>query len=165
MPAFEELFRESRGQPVIYKGQVIQLSDCLPIASDQRMRITFESINSDWRQGVALDSDGEIQVNGQPPAKKGIALWCRTPPCEFLVRIKSKKGRCFIKNVWDVGDGVTHSWHNGAAMIVEETRNGRRYKCNDGRPDEDFNDLIFRIELLAPLSVMSSSRRVRRRNK
>jgi hypothetical protein len=31
-------------------------------------------------------------------------------------------------------------------MIVEEIENGFRYYCNDGYPDEDFNDIVFRIE-------------------
>lgn len=154
MPSFEELFRESQGQPVKYKQHVIQLFDRVPIASDQRVRVVFESVQSDWNQGVALDTEGEFQVDDHPPVKKGVALWCKAPPRQFLVHIKSKKRQCLIKNVWDVGDGVMHSWHNGAAMIVEEIRNGRRYRCNDGRPDDDFDDLVFRIELLPPLALI-----------
>jgi hypothetical protein len=30
-------------------------------------------------------------------------------------------------------------------MIVEEIENGRRYYCNDGHPDEDFDDIIFEL--------------------
>jgi hypothetical protein len=54
-----------------------------------------------------------------------------------------------VKNVWDVGDGVIHSWHNGAAMIVEPLPNGRRYRCNDGLADDDFDDIVFHLERLA----------------
>jgi hypothetical protein len=39
------------------------------------------------------------------------------------------------------------SWHNGAAMIVEESENGRFYKCNDGHPDENFDDIIFHVQV------------------
>ncbi len=39
-----------------------------------------------------------------------------------------------------------HSWHNGAAIIVEPVPFGRRYRCNDGIANDDFNDLIFRLE-------------------
>jgi hypothetical protein len=31
-------------------------------------------------------------------------------------------------------------------MIVQEIAEGRRYRCNDGYPDDDFDGLIFRIE-------------------
>ena len=34
----------------------------------------------------------------------------------------------------------------GAAMIVEEIENGRRYRCNDWEPDEDFDDIIFTVQ-------------------
>jgi hypothetical protein len=63
-----------------------------------------------------------------------------------FLKIQTKKGECQVKNVWDTGDGVMDSWHNGGAMVVEEIASGRRYKCNDGRPDDDFNDIVFRIE-------------------
>ena len=51
-----------------------------------------------------------------------------------------------VKNVWDVGNGVIESWHNGAAMIVELLPDGRRYLCNDGFADDDFDDIVFRLE-------------------
>ncbi|OJW19261.1 MAG: hypothetical protein BGO58_03090 [Sphingopyxis sp. 65-8] len=52
-----------------------------------------------------------------------------------------------MKNVWDTGDGVMQSWHAGGAMIVEEIENVRRYLCNDGELDDDFDDLIFTLEI------------------
>jgi hypothetical protein len=53
-----------------------------------------------------------------------------------------------VYNLWDKGDGVTEAWHNGAAMIVEEIPGGRRYRCNDGYPDDDFDDLVFELVLV-----------------
>lgn len=69
-------------------------------------------------------------------------------PIEILMKVQTTKGECFIKNVWDPGDGTMDSCHNEAGMIVENIPSGRRYLCNEGQPDEDFNDIIFRIELL-----------------
>jgi hypothetical protein len=146
MPAFEELFLESKGQPVLYKGQRIQMVDNVPALNGQELKVTFESVNSDWRQGVALTTDGGFVVNKQT-IRKSVVLWHDTAPKEVSVIIQTKKGQCQIKNVWDTGNGVMHSWHNGAAMIVEELGCVRRYRCNDGRPDDDFDDLIFSIEL------------------
>ena len=41
-----------------------------------------------------------------------------------------------------------HYWHNGAAMEVKVEGNTRTYYCNDGYPDTDFDDLVFKIEFL-----------------
>ena len=58
-----------------------------------------------------------------------------------------------VRNVWDTGDGVMQSWHSGAAMMVEQLSDGRRvYWCNDGVPDEDFDDVIFEVEQLEATS-------------
>ncbi|MCB1117403.1 MAG: hypothetical protein KDK50_02345, partial [Chlamydiia bacterium] len=55
----------------------------------------------------------------------------------------------WVQNFWE---DVNHTntvyidkAHNGAAMIVEEIPNGRRYRCNDGEPDDDFDDIVFTI--------------------
>lgn len=52
-------------------------------------------------------------------------------------------------NAWDLGDGRPQSWHNGVALLVEEIPTGRRYHCNDGDPDDDLDDLVFRVEVVA----------------
>jgi hypothetical protein len=147
MPSFHEMFLKSKGQPVEYNGHLIRMSDLIPITDGQHIRIVFESANSDWRQGVYLSTDGSFEVNGQN-VRKAVVLWKDTAPREVLLQVQTKQGAFRVKNVWDVGDGVMHSGHNGAAMISEEASSSRRYKCNDGRADDDFDDLIFTIELL-----------------
>jgi hypothetical protein len=145
MTCFEELFKKSKGQPIVYEGKVLQMVDRLEFTREVQMKVVFESSNAEWRQGVHLSTDGTFEVNGQS-IKKGFVLWVDTAPPEVSVRVKSKKGECWIKNVWDTGNGSMESWHNGAAMIVEKSENVRKYRCNDGKPDEDFDDLVFRIE-------------------
>jgi hypothetical protein len=44
-----------------------------------------------------------------------------------------------------MGRGTTDAWHNGAAMIVHDISNGKQYQCNDGHPDDNFDDLVFRV--------------------
>jgi hypothetical protein len=148
MASFENLFLESKGRPVLFDGHIIQMADCLEVVDAQQLKVIFEEVNADWRQGVCLTTDGGFLVNNQF-AKKSIVLWHDTAPQEVLLSIQTNKGECSVKNVWDVGDGVMHSWHNGAAMIVEAIPSGRRYKCNDGRADEDFDDLVFRVEFIS----------------
>jgi len=146
MPDFQNMFTESRGKAVKYKGRLIHMVDKLPIASKQKIFVAFECVNSDWRQGIHLSTVGSFEVNGQK-IKASVILWHDTAPREVDVFIQSKSGICLVKNVWDIGDGVVHSWHGGGAMVIREESDGRVYECNDGRLDDDFDDLVFRIKL------------------
>ncbi len=146
MPSFEKLFFESKGKPVVYGDKTIQMVDRIPMQNGQEFSITIENVNADWRQGICLTIDGSFIVN-EKIINKSIILWQDTAPKTVKIKINSSKGELQIKNVWDTGDGVVHSWHNGAAMIVKESVNSRRYFCNDGRADDDFDDLVFRLDL------------------
>ena len=144
MPSFGELFTASKGKPIKYKGQDLSLVDILSVEQGERIRVVFESFGSDWRQGVMLRAPGPIEVAGES-INGPVVLWQDTAPREVDL-VVSKKGELRVKNVWDRGNGVVDSGHNGAAIIVEELPNGRRYRCNDGHPDEDFDDIVFRLE-------------------
>jgi hypothetical protein len=147
MIVFEKLFRASKGLPVVYNGLNVQMSDKLPVADQKTLHVTFESTKSDWRQGIYLKTDGSFECNGQI-IKKAVVLWYDTAPREVFLKIKTKNEICYIKNVWDTGNGLMDSGHNGAAIIVEDHGIYRRYKCNDGRPDDDFDDLIFNVRII-----------------
>jgi len=136
----------SSGQAVEYNGRQIHMVDRLPVTKMQKIGVAFEGVNSDWRQGVHLSTDGSFDVNGQT-VKKAIIQWQDTAPQETDIVVRSKSGVCLVKNVWDVGDGVIHSWHGGGAMVISEQSDQRIYECNDGRDDDDFDDLIFSIKL------------------
>ncbi len=117
-----------------------------------------------WRQGVALrmyhrDKQGKWQKGARPhkegqfvvgdqvvSGKTGIILWQSKDWDAVEFEIIGDAATIEIHNVWDCGNGVVDAWHNGAAMIVEELPNGRRYRCNDGFPDDDFDDIVFRLE-------------------
>lgn len=143
---FEDLFNESDGNPINYKNNVVCLSDKLLVQNNDTFKLTFESTCSEWKQGVSLFVKGSFVIDSKT-FKRGINLWEHTAPTLTIFTIVSKKPiDLVVCNIWDIGDGVVHSSHNGAAMIVEDIRNGKRYLCNDGYPDDDFNDLIFRIE-------------------
>ena len=147
MKTFEDLFIKSNGECVEYKGRTIQMFDRLVIADGQKFRLVVESVNSDWRQGIHMTVDEYFEVNSQI-TERSLVLWQDTAPPEIILRVKTKKCECVIKNFWDVGDGVIHSWHNGGAMIVDKMENGFRYRCNDGKNDDDFDDLVFRLEYI-----------------
>ncbi|MCB1110965.1 MAG: hypothetical protein KDK64_08280, partial [Chlamydiia bacterium] len=48
---------------------------------------------------------------------------------------------CFANgDQWRMGRG------NGAAMYSENISGGKRYFCNDGDEDDDFDDIIFTLK-------------------
>lgn len=59
-----------------------------------------------------------------------------------IVRFEEgKKVACFVGgDQWAMGKG------NGAAMYSEDIPNGKRYFCNDGDEDDDFDDIIFKVK-------------------
>src|SRR3972149_1077576 len=93
--------------------------------------ITFESTNSEWKQGVGLSLFGDFGVD-ESLYKDRIVLWETTSPksqnislhCEKTKRYKKKglpqPGILNVKNVWDSGNGAIEAWIVGAAMLVDE---------------------------------------------
>ncbi len=149
MPSFEDMFMKSKGKPVTYQGKTLVMLDDFPTEGATKMRLVFEICNGEWRQGASLRfrEKGEIVMNGQH--LKHAVCWHDTAPQTVEFAVTGEAGTIEVKNVWDVGNGVIESWHNGAAMIVESIPDGRRYRCNDGLADDDFNDIVFRLERIA----------------
>ena len=103
-----------------------------------------------YRQGIHVDLEGVIVVKGRE-FKKGIVLWEDTAPRETALRVKLKKKqgqeKMWLYNVGDDEQGNTWKWAFGAAMRIEKMSDGaRKYHCNDGKLDDDLDDLIFKIE-------------------
>lgn len=89
-------------------------------------------------------------VHAEGGIKSRLCLWLDEPFQPVEVVGYTRDGHIHVKNVWNNGNmwhGI-HFGHNGAGMIVEEIENGFRYRCNDLYPDEDFDDVVFRIERL-----------------
>lgn len=145
MPSFEKLFRKSKGQPVLHNGERLYLADYVPFKEGDVIRITFEQTASEWRQGVKLQAPGTIKVADQR-IDASLFLWEDTAPTQTDLVLMAAQGELEVSNIWDTGDGVAQSWHNGAAMKIEALPNGKRYRCNDGHSDEDFDDIVFRLE-------------------
>jgi hypothetical protein len=156
VPNFDEIFSTNQERPVKYKEKALIRCDDFPFEDGDHFLVTFEKTNSEWRQGVALDLFGFFEINGKSYQDR-IALWEDASQKETIITVfkeksnrhKSKRlpkeGVLGINNIWDAGNG-TGSWYGGAAMIVEEIENGRRYRCNDGHPDENFDDIIFTVQ-------------------
>ncbi|MBN8789894.1 MAG: hypothetical protein J0I84_22665 [Terrimonas sp.] len=143
---FEEFFNKSEGKPFIYNGKEIKMSDKVSLpASKASLRVEFISTNSHWKQGIVLQTKGDFEINEQKLSNK-IVLWEHTAPTQVDIVVKSKDKTLFIYNVWDTGDGTMHYGHNGGALFIEQVNKTTIYHCNDGYADDDFDDLIFKVE-------------------
>lgn len=90
------------------------------------------------------------------------------------IQVFTKQDHIFIKNLWEIdiyeetrcingketivkfeegkrvacfvgGDQWAMGKCNGAAMYSEDLPDGKRYFCNDGNEDDDFDDIIFTV--------------------
>ncbi len=146
MPSFEEMFLKTKGKPILYQEKILLMVDDFPTEGATNLRLVFDSCNGEWRQGASLRirGNGKIIMNGEEVSHA--VCWHDTAPRTVEFEVTHNVSSIEVKNVWDVGNGVMESWHNGAAMIVEPLLNGRRYLCNDGFADDDFDDIVFRLE-------------------
>lgn len=147
MISFENLFKKHNGQKIIYHSKELILIDRIAIEKRQKVKIVFKEANSEWRQGVVIETKGTFEVAGKS-IKNSVILWYDSAPTEVSLDVNSKNNEIIIYNVWDVGNGTVHYWHNGAAMWVQQIDDDLRlYHCNDGHPDDDLNDLIFTLSV------------------
>jgi hypothetical protein len=145
---FEEYFNKSEGKPFIYNDKEVMMSNRIQLPSGKvALKVNFVSTDSEWKQGIVFHTKGEFEINGQKIPFQ-IVLWEDTAPKELEFLVKSKDKVLFINNVWDTGDGTMHYGHNGAAMFIEKNGSSTLYNCNDGHPNDDFSDLILKIEFL-----------------
>ena len=163
MPDFDKLFSATKENFILYKGKTLVGCDLLFFEDGDRFVIKIEKTNSEWIQGVGLFLFGIIEIEDLgKKAKDRTVFMENTAPKEISIKLwrdrtnrkqpkrLPKKGILGIKNVWEIKSltehPCVHSWHHGAAMIVEEIENGRRYRCNDGHPDDNFDDIVFTIQ-------------------
>jgi hypothetical protein len=127
-----------RGIESIVKWEVVEVTD------GERVRIVFEAVQSDWRQGVFwLKCDGGIEIDGM--LSPSVTLWSDNSPAEIVCTCRTNDGKLHLYNVWDEGQGMrSQSYTSG--MRVEVLENGGRYRCNDIGVDATFDRLVFRLE-------------------
>ena len=161
MPNFDEYFSKTSEKSIIYNGKTIFRVDYFPISNGDRLLITFEKTNSEWKQGILIQLEGIIElVDVQKKIKKGTVFWEDTAPKQIEVVVHPEKSSqsLIVRNTWNYGDSGIESWTNGAAMRIEEIPNGRRYHCNDGHPDENFDDIVFTIQKVDKLAPKKSNK-------
>ena len=145
---FQTLFEKANGQPILYKGKTLVMADKIHMAAESiALKITFLSTDSKYIQGIVLRTKGEFEIEGTRLSKMTV-LWEDTAPKEVDIMVRSKDKMFYIYNAWKTEKCALDSWHNGAAIYIEEIDGAKIFHCNDGFPDDDFNDLVFKVEFL-----------------
>jgi hypothetical protein len=142
-----------RGRPDIIVWDVI------PIAEEQLVKVTRISQNSEDWQGVDLGitpGKGGVEVWGEF-VKGGVAVtWEPGTPDEIIFKCTNDKGFLRIEshhiqpNKW-MATRPRFVRAHGKGMILEESDNLRIYHCHNQLFDNDFDNLVFSVELLSSL--------------
>ncbi|MCB1108114.1 MAG: hypothetical protein KDK44_00475 [Chlamydiia bacterium] len=158
------MFNHADSIQIDYNGYNVVLADKFPVNNGDTLLISVEKTNSEYKQGFSIDISGSCEYKGTLyKQKKGVKMlfWEDTTPKKFELVIYSRQNYVWIQNFWeaknDMGTAFLDRAHNGAAMIVEEIENGRRYRCNDITPDDDFDDIIFTVCYAKPEKNMSET--------
>lgn len=122
------------------------------------LHFEFISTNSDYEQCIGLSLfkfKGAVYINGERVKLgrgefTGMQFSERTAPQKFNVEIDMKSGVISIYNSargWRE-DIINHTPSAVPAMIVDKTgENSYVFHCNDYVYDDDFDDLVFSLEV------------------
>jgi len=135
----------------------------------EQFKLTLEAAKSDMLRGVHLATDLFLVLNGSRRGRQVALFFGEEEPVEYEARWKgdggdsvfggkgteyivechSKEGMLWLWNVcayYSQGVRLIRGKEMFCGMLVEEVPNGYRYRCNDIQSDDDYDDVIFRIE-------------------
>jgi hypothetical protein len=124
---------------------VLQI-EVVRVATGDELQVAFIDQNSEWRQGVWLAVDGEMEVAGA--RARQLELWTDAAPATVSLRIVSATdGLLRLYNIWDSGRGRRmESQSATSGMIKESPSPGTTiYRCNDIGRNPAFNKLVFEL--------------------
>ena len=135
-----------------YDVEVIKW-EILDIKGKQHIKVRFISVNSENRQGIRLAIDagkGNLTLNGI--SGSSFVLWEDECPKEFEIECDSDEGCLSVYNVFEeldwTGKRNKFSQMEYSGMILEQTGNIYRYSCNNAERNQEFDKLVFEIELI-----------------
>jgi hypothetical protein len=124
--------------------------DALELREGERAVLQFESVDSPWRQGVWVGTDGILRV--AQTSSRSMDLWSDTSPREVEIHCESSSTRVLtIYNIWNSGRkfGRHESQSHSSGMLVEELAGGGyRYRCQDISVKPRFDRLVFTIRII-----------------
>ena len=126
--------------------------EVLPVKKDQRIIVRCVSADPENRQGIRIAVDaGEGTLTANGVTASNFVLWKDECPEEVEVECHSGEGYLSIYNVFEettwAGPAI-RSQMDYSGMILEKSGNIYRYRCNNARLTQDFDKLVFEIELV-----------------
>lgn len=141
-----------------YKGKNIFKSFRFYQKGDFLFKFEYVESNSHLDQAITLhfiDFNGKIFLNGEETKTKNkrfpqINMWEGENKSSFELRLIIDEGFVALANSTQVSEGSIYydSLVFGCAMFYEMlSENKYRFYCNDRDNDDDFDDLIFDLEI------------------
>lgn len=141
-----------------YNGRIISRRLIYKELGRSILKFTFISSNSKFNQAIVLFTDEfvgkisvlEVEQDFQKTTFKKMNIWQATAPKTFTIEVDLESGLLDICNGSDpIGTRqICHSLSFGCAMIIEKGCNDDYiFYCNDHENDDDFDDLIFKMEI------------------
>ena len=153
------MFLEQKSFKIEYKGKMVNAYFPFEKKGSYLFKFSLLSSSSNYLQAIIIHWDsfeGHIYINGEE-IKKPKKRFPQTifdekyAPKQFEMRVVLQSGKFRICNGSDLlGDeSIWRSLYGGCAMIIEEIgENYYRFYCNDHENDDDFDDLIFEMEII-----------------
>jgi hypothetical protein len=145
-------------QPQLAEGLPEELGalrwDVLEVPKNARLALTVLECDETIEQAVVLSVNvGRGLVRAPEHGGKAIHVWCNGQCEPILVEVNAPAGLLTIDHAWKEparGHNPVSIWREGPfAGMLREMRDGARiYRCNNGRPGEGFDKLVFSLELL-----------------
>ncbi len=159
MVVFSKMFREANSHIIEHNGKIIHRFYRFDKTGKYVFRFKFNSTNSEFIQAIVMffgEFEGDIFLNKNNICKEKkkfshFAFYEDSFPKQFDLNINIKSGHLTICNGSDA-DGTRRGCETlvwGCAMIVETlSENHFKFFCNDHELDDDFDDLIFELEII-----------------
>lgn len=156
---FSVLFAEQKSFEIEYKGKKINAFYEFSQKGSYKFKISLISTNSVAEQALVIHLDsfkGEVFINDKKMKKpRGqfpqLILSSKTIPKDFEMRVVLQDGNLAISNgSFDLRmPTLCRNLNGGCAMIIEKLEDNHfRFYCNDYENDDDFDDLIFELQII-----------------
>lgn len=126
-------------------GKPVLKLEVLPVHSGETLRITFKGQSGDWRQGLWMGVEGELEIAGVRADQ--VEVWTDTAPPMFDVKVvRAEDGRLRLYNIWDSGRGRRRESQSATSgMLKEQSDGSTTYRCNDIGRQPKFDKLVFAV--------------------
>lgn len=160
MPHFQLKFEEQRSNVIEHNGRLYYRSYRIDVNEKVCLKFSFVSSASEYTQSIVIflpeKFNGEVRVCNKifeimEQKFPKVILWKDACPREVEVRISNFTGSIEVCNGSDpLGTKqICYCLARGNAMFFEQLQpNKFRFYCNDHVFDEDFDDLVFEMEVL-----------------